>query len=247
MSEHTNIQWTDSTFNPWWGCNQVSPGCDNCYAKTLDERYKGGAHWNNGEHYLLSESNWKKPISWNRAAAKAGVRRRVFCASMADVFDNQADPALRERLWATIRQTPNLDWMLLTKRAPNIKRFLPSDWGNGYPNVWLGVSVENIKHGVPRIDILRKIPATVRFLSCEPLLEDLGPLNLDGIHWAIIGGESGFGFRPMNPQWAQSIIEQCNAAGVVPFFKQTGGFKGGGDVLNGRRYQSFPLVPEVAK
>ena len=165
---------------------------------------------------------WREPLTWNRDAAGSDTRPRVFCASLADWADSEAPTGQRERLWALIRETPNLDWLLLTKRAGNIRRMLPPDWGVGYPNVWLGVTVENRQHGLPRLDVLRSIPAAVRFASIEPLLEDLGTVNFTGINWAIIGGETGSGASSMDTVWAEAIIEQCRAQNVAPWVKQLG-------------------------
>jgi len=187
----------------------------------------------------MSDSYWEQPIAWDRQAARTGNRPRVFCASTADWADDEAPAGQRDRLFELIRKTPRLDWLLLTKRAKNISKYLPQDWGeNGYPNVWLGVTVENTKHGLPRIDVLRKIPAVCRFLSCEPLLEDLGTVSLAGIHWVIVGGETGrnpskkecgmevgkpvVGIRPMDICWAESLIKQCQDQHVAPWFKQLG-------------------------
>jgi len=238
MSDITNIAWTDSTFNPWWGCTKVSPACDNCYAAALDRR-TGGDYWA-GSLKTLSETNWQKPFTWNRKAAKASIRHRVFSGSMCDVFDNRADPALRARLFEVIRQTPWLDWQLLTKRAPNIAKMLPADWGNGWANVWLGVTCEDVANGLPRIEHLRKVPAVVRFMSIEPLLQDLGQIDLTGIHWVIVGGESGPGHRPMNSAWAENIRSQCQNTAF--FFKQSGGLRHGIDTLNGIAHKAFPEV-----
>jgi len=141
---------------------------------------------------------------------------------MADWCDDEGLADERDQLFELIRMTPHLDWLLLTKRADSIEKYLPDDWGNGYPNVWLGVTVEDRKHGLPRIDVLRKIPAVVRFLSIEPLLEDLGEIDLTEIHWVIIGGESGPGARPFDIQWAKSIIDQCSQFGAAPWMKQLG-------------------------
>lgn len=221
--KHSAINWTDHTFNPWIGCSKVSPGCDNCYAEALDRRklHDVVTHWGPGvPRKIMSDDYWQSPLQWNKRAAVGGERYRVFCASMADVFDKEAPAGQRERLWALVRQTPSLDWLLLTKRP--IPKYLPDDWGNGYPNVWLGCSVENRKHGLPRIDRLRKIPAAVRFLSIEPLLEDLGQIDLAGIHWVIIGGESGGGARPFDIEWAASVIEQCQQQNVPVWVKQLG-------------------------
>jgi protein gp37 len=162
-------------------------------------------------------------------AGKAGERHRVFCASMADVFDNRAPAGARERLWELIRQTPHLDWLLLTKRPQNIAKMLPADWGKGYPNIWLGVTVENQTEADRRIPILRRIPGAVRFLSCEPLLEEVrltefvdGGIEMPGIHRIICGGESGPGARPMHPDWARHLRDDCLVAGVAFHFKQWG-------------------------
>ncbi len=211
MGEKTNISWCDSSWNPWWGCTKVAPGCDHCYAEALDKR-TGGAHWGVGSRpRVMSEANWQKPWRWQRLAEASGARRRVFCGSMCDVFDRNAPAGQRERLWSLIRETPNLDWQLLTKRAPNIERFLPEDWGTGYPNVWLGVTVENRHHGLARMERLKRLPAAVRFISVEPLLEDLGAFDLSGIDWVIVGGESGPLARPMDPAWVTDIHRQCKA------------------------------------
>lgn len=245
MAESTEISWTDSTFNPWWGCTKVSPGCDHCYAEALDRR-TGGAHWDgDAVPRTMSANNWDNPQRWQRQALKKGTRRKVFCGSMCDVFDKNAPAGQRERLWSEIRSTSMLDWQLLTKRAPNITKYLPADWGDGYPNVWLGVTVENKQHGLPRIDHLREIPAVVRFISVEPLLEDLGELNLTGISWAIIGGESGFGFRKLDRSWVDGVIDQCRSQGVNVFFKQWGGRtnKAGGCLIDGQEIKEWPTVP----
>lgn len=244
MAEETAISWTDSTFNPWWGCMKISPGCDNCYANALDHRL-GGAHWgSDAEYRILSNSNWKQPVKWNKNAEKYGIRHKVFCASMCDVFDKNAPEGARDRLFSLIKETPMLDWQILTKRAQNIEKYLPEDWGNGYENVWLGVTVENQQHGLPRIDILRNIPAKIRFLSIEPLLEDLGDFDLTGIHWVIVGGESGDHARQMFLKWVYPIQENCAKHGVAFFYKQKGGKTAdkGGCLLDGKEVKHFPGV-----
>lgn len=243
MSDETGIAWTDSTFNPWWGCTRVSPGCDNCYAATFDKRV-GGDYWNPKiapRH--MSEQNWNKPLKWNREAEATGNRRKVFCGSMCDWADNKAPEGARDRLWDLIRRTPWLDWQLLSKRETLIERSLPPDWGNGWKHVWLGATVEDRAFGLPRINRLRRIRACTRFLSIEPLIENLGPLDLTGIHWVIVGGESGPGFRAMNPAWADAVVEQCLETGVPVFFKQWGGLgrDHGGDIWNGMKLHQFPI------
>ena len=143
MAENTKIEWCDHSFSPWRGCQKVSPGCDFCYAEAITKRFKL-AEWGAGApRRVQSDSYWRKPLGWNKKAAKEGVRRRVFCASMADVFDNAAPLSERQRLWALIWATPNLDWQILTKRPENIAKMLPTDWGDGWPNVWLGISAED--------------------------------------------------------------------------------------------------------
>lgn len=224
MSETTGIGWTDHTFNPWWGCTEVSPGCAHCYARVWAARM-GHAVW--GKHAprkAASDGYWTKPLAWNRAAAKVGERRRVFCASMGDVFeDHPLCNAERPKLWPLIRATPHLDWLLLTKRAHRIAECLPDDWGNGYPNVWLGVSVEN-QSMLPRIERLAAIPAVVRFVSAEPLL---GPLEIPpdlllALDWIIVGGESGPDGvrREMQIEWMARVVEGAVDAAVAVYVKQ---------------------------
>ena len=175
MAENSKIEWTHHTFNPWIGCQKVGPGCDHCYAEAWDARglqrqeTRWGAH---AGRTRTSPANWRKPLAWDRAAAAAGERHRVFCASLADVFDNHASilPKWRDDLWALIRATPHLDWMLLTKRPGNIAKMLPEDWGRGYANVWLGCTVVNQEEADRDVVKLFEVPAAVRFLSMEPLL-----------------------------------------------------------------------------
>lgn len=243
--KNSAINWTDNTFNPWQGCTKLgSPGsgCDNCYAAADDGRHLHGdaSHWGKGvPRRIMSDAYWAQPLAWDRQAARSGIRPRVFCASTADWADDEAPAGQRERLFELIRNTPNLDWLLLTKRATSIKDYLPGDWGEkGYPNVWLGVTVENKKHGKPRIAALLKSHAVCHFLSCEPLLEDLGKIGLKGIDWVIIGGETGRNpskkacegteavavIRSMDVRWAASLIEHCHnqEPPVAVWFKQLG-------------------------
>lgn len=224
----TSIEWCDVTFNPWWGCSRVSPGCEHCYAEALAKR-TGRVRWGvHEERRPTSEAYWRGPVKWNAAAEREGVRRRVFCASMADVFEDLVELVEpRARLWELIRSTPALDWLLLTKRPENIGRLLPRGWIDlgPWPNVWLGTTVEDQRRAEERIPELVAIPARLRFLSCEPLLEavDLTRVpGFDAIGWVIIGGESGGGARPFNTAWASSLIAQCRAVGAAPFVKQLG-------------------------
>ena len=221
MGFDSSIEWTTHTFNPWWGCTKVSDGCKFCYAETLSNRY-GHNVWGPGKaRRLMSDAYWQQPAKWNAMAKAAGQRARVFCASMADVFEEEAPEGQRERLWKVIRATPHLDWQLLTKRPHLIAGMLPEDWGAGWPNVWLGTSVEDSRV-VHRFQQLINVPATVHFLSLEPLIGPLPNLPLSDIEWVIVGGESGPGARRMAPEWARDIRRQCRDAGVAFFFKQAG-------------------------
>lgn len=185
MGKETGIEWCDSTFNPWVGCTKISPGCDNCYAEQLAKRWWGQEGLWSGRVRVAGDAAWKKPLAWNRAAAKSGKRHLVFCASMSDVFDNQAPVEARERLFDLIMQTPALTWLVLTKRPQNFAKFLPADWGDGYKNVWLGVSVEDQRAAEQRIPLLLQTPAAKRFVSYEPAL---GPVNFTAL--SVIKGNA---------------------------------------------------------
>jgi protein gp37 len=243
MGMNSKIEWTTHTFNPWWGCTKVSDGCRFCYAEALSIRY---GHWVWGpgaQRRLMSDHHWKEPLKWDAQASRQGLRSRVFCASMADVFDEEAPAGQLSRLWGLIRQTTSLDWQLLTKRPHRIAQSLPSDWGDGYANVWLGTTVED-ERVVGRISHLIAVPAVVHFLSLEPLIGPLNDLPLCDIEWVIVGGESGPHSRPMEKSWVLEIRRQCREAGVAFFFKQWGGpnKKRTGRVLNGRCYSELPSV-----
>ncbi|MBY0319124.1 MAG: phage Gp37/Gp68 family protein [Reyranella sp.] len=221
MAENSKIEWCRHTFNPWVGCTRLSPACQHCYAEGWARR-TGQSHLWEGERRRTSVANWQQPLKWNRAAAAAGERHRVFCASLADVFDNQVPEIWRSDLFALIEATPNLDWMLLTKRPQNIAKMIWPKWDAGLPpNVWLGTTVED-RLRMANIEHLRRVPAIVRFLSIEPLLEDLGKIDLTGIQLVIVGGESEPNARPMQAEWVQNIRDQCAEAGVAFFFKQHG-------------------------
>lgn len=229
MGEFTKISWADSTWNPWIGCSHAGPGCDHCYAEAQNRfrRWNGGSWGNDAPRTFTSVKNWSDPIKWNAQAAegrrgKDGKRWLVFAGDLCDIFDNLGVEEARELMWELFRETPALTWMILTKRPQHIPKYLPADWGTGYDNVWLGTTVENRKNGYPRIDALRKVPAVVRFLSCEPLLENLPDLDLNGIHWAIVGGESGAQARPFDIEWAREIKRQCKQHSTAYFFKQLG-------------------------
>lgn len=234
MGKNTNIEWCNHTWNPWVGCTKVSPGCAHCYAESLSKR-TGLAVWgDNGTRRVTSDANWRNPLKWAKDAAKRGVREQVFCASLADVFEDRDDLAApRHRLWNLIFETyDSLDWLLLTKRPENFDMLPLQFWDR----VWLGTSVEN-HTAKTRIEHLRKAHAAVRFLSVEPLLEDLGTINLDGINWVIVGGESGAGARPMEEAWVRSIRDQCVEASVPFFYKQR---------IDGGRKISLPELDGVS-
>lgn len=298
MGETTGIAWCDHTFNTHWGCSHVSPGCVNCYAETLAKRYGNDVWGKSGDRRFFGDKHWNEPLKWNAKAEREGVRRRVFCGSMMDVFEDRADLSdAQYRLVDLIEATESLDWLLLTKRPENVENIVP--WGHAEPwplNVWLGVSVEDQKRADERIPKLLEIPAAVRFLSCEPLIR---PVNLerylwlmgastggpwsdssgrrrrtDGlgkplpsgvggqqisilpssdIHWVIVGGESGPGRRPMEPEWTRAIWQQCRDAGVAFFGKQGSGPKSDqqygmpAEVFATREWPESPaatLVPE---
>lgn len=321
MGKDSKIEWTHHTFNPWRGCTKVSAGCAHCYAESMAARNPGvlGVWGDKGTRVVASDAMWREPLKWNREAAAEGVRRRVFCASMADVYGDRDDVvSARARLFALIRETPALDWLLLTKRPENIMRLsvgtLIADVSAPWPdNVWIGTSVEDQRAADERIPHLLRVPARVRFLSMEPLLGrvDLGawvaPVchcgacgeDHDGMHdrcpscgrdsliatwgheqadryrsgerydetsedgqrdlnegcgigWVIVGGESGPGARPMHPQWARDVRDQCAAAGVPFFFKQWGehdpdgrrvGKHAAGRVLDSYTHDGLPGAP----
>ena len=225
MAYHSSIEWTDHTFNPWWGCTKVSPACDHCYAETWAKR-TGFDIWSHGKpRRFLSDSYWRQPYRWNAEAARTGQRARVFCASMADLFEwKRGLSGWRSRLWRIIDDTPKLDWLLLTKRPHLVPRLAP--WSTQWPkNVWLGTTAENQRWADRRLQHLIDIPATIRFVSCEPLL---GAINLDAwladssVHWVIAGGESGPQARPSDPDWFTQLRDQCRRHQVPFHFKQWG-------------------------
>ena len=225
MAENSSIEWTEHTFNPWWGCTKISPACDHCYAETWAKRLGFDIWSRKMPRRFLSANYWEQPRKWDANARKEKRRARVFCASMADVFEWHHDlTPLRQRLWRIIDETPNLDWLLLTKRPHLVKRLTP--WGNDWPkNVWLGTTVENQRWVEKRLPVLSQIPATIRFLSCEPLL---GPIDLErwlttgDVQWVIAGGESGPHARPSDPKWFLDLLQQCRQFDIPFHFKQWG-------------------------
>ncbi len=234
MAEKTGIAWTRSTMNPWIGCTKVGPGCDHCYAEAQDSRKRWGAatHWGPGvPRYRISPANWAQPIAWNKKAAKSGEPWRVFCASLADVFDNEVAQAWRQDLWHLIGQTPHLSWLLVTKRIGNVRSMVPGVWLDKFPrNVRLLITVCNQEEADRDIPKLLALPCK-NGISYEPAL---GPVNFHrnssggiyhahrGIEWIIVGGESGSKARPFDLAWARSTVAQCKEAGVPVFVKQLG-------------------------
>ena len=226
MAENSKIEWTHHTMNFWVGCTALSPACDHCYAEAWAKRTGHPELWQ-GERRRTTGENWQKPLKWDRRCAALGIRERVFTNSLADFLDNQVPGRWRDDAWHRIDQCRNMDWMILSKRPENGPKMLPGlaigapEWGDGWSNVWMGTTVED-RARKRRIDALRAIPAKVRFLSIEPLIEDLGELDLTSIDLVIVGGESGPHARPMHPGWARSIRDQCAAASVPFHFKQNG-------------------------
>lgn len=254
MGETTAIGWTDHTFNPWWGCERVSPGCQHCYAETFAKRTGNDVWGRTAPRRFFGPKHWAEPERWNAAALRDGLPAFVFCASMADVFEDRRDlDGERARLFELIERTPGLLWQLLTKRPEHVLRLVPEHWRDGFPpNAWIGTTVEDQRRADERIPELVRIPAAVRFLSCEPLLEpiDFPPGRfggVEGIDWVIVGGESGPGHRPLDPYAAAHVCAQVRRARVPLFFKQWGGrtpTAGGDEIdLDGtgpRQWKQFP-------
>lgn len=224
MGKNSRIEWTDHTFNPWWGCTKVSEACKHCYAEAWSKRVGQKVWGPKAERRFFGERHWLEPIKWNLTAVNEQERRRVFCASMADVFENRRslDP-WRDKLWDLIEATPQLDWLLLTKRPELVTKL--TRWSDHWPrNVWLGTTVENQDAADSRLPHLAEIPAAVRFISTEPLV---GPLDVRPwigtvIDWVITGGETGAKARPSSPSWFRELLGQCAAADVPFHFKQWG-------------------------
>jgi len=232
MGANSKIEWTHHTFNPWWGCLKVSEACKNCYAEAWAKRVGQSVWGQTAPRRFFGEQHWGEPKRLNDRLNGTGRRERVFCASMADVFEDRDDLAeSRVRLWDVIRDTPNLDWLLLTKRPQNIARMLPADWGDGWQNVWLGTTVENQRRADENLPHLLAVPAVVRFISAEPLLEEIDiRAYLSGLHWVITGGESGPKARPSSPSWFRRLMLECMEEEVAFHFKQWGDWVPGNSV-----------------
>jgi protein gp37 len=245
MSDNSKIEWTDATWNPVRGCTKISPGCTRCYAETFAERFRGvkGHPYEQGFDLRLVPEKLTEPIRWQRS-------KMIFVNSMSDLFHcNVPD----DYIVAVAEVMVKASWhtyQVLTKRSERMRDLLRTKlrFAAEQPYIWWGVSVENRKYGFPRIDHLRETPASMRFLSVEPLLEDLGEINLAGVDWVIVGGESGVGARPIQPSWVRSIRKQCRQAEVPFFFKQWGGArkKEAGRRLDNKTYDELPervLIP----
>lgn len=241
MSSISKIEWTDATWNPVRGCTKISPGCENCYAQTFAERFRGVPNhpYEQGFDLRLVPEKVTEPLRWSSP-------RMVFVNSMSDLFHEKIPEGFIKRVVRTMHLANWHTFQVLTKRSGRMMEILNTrlkEYQKDQHILW-GVSVENKKHGLPRIEHLRNIPKVTKFLSIEPLLEDLGEIDLQGISWVIVGGESGPGARPMEVGWVVSIKEQCRAAGIPFFFKQWGGVqkKKNGRTLNGQIYSEFPVI-----
>lgn len=239
MSANSAIEWTDATWNPVRGCTKISPGCKHCYAETFAERFRGvpGHPYEQGFDLRLVPGKLSEPLGW-------AAQKTIFVNSMSDLFQKDVPDLFVKRVAQVMEMANWHTYQVLTKRADHLRDMLtgPLAFATGLGHIWWGVSVEDRKYGLSRIDSLRQAPAALRFLSVEPLLEDLGEINLDGISWVIVGGESGRGARKMEESWVISIREQCVAAEVPFFFKQWGGVRKSeaGRLLEGRAYDEMP-------
>lgn len=243
MATQSTIEWTEQTWNPTTGCTKISPGCKHCYAEVMAHRLQAmnASGYENGFELTLHPSRFEQPLRRKKPTV-------YFVNSMSDLFHESIPDEFLDRVFAIIRQTPRHTYQILTKRADRLPQYFAH---RSCPqNVWLGVSVEDRKYGLPRIAELRRIDARIRFLSIEPLLEDLGTFDLTGIHWVIVGGESGPKARPMYEDWVVRIQQQAAAAGAAFFFKQWGGWgadgvkrhrKANGRLLHGRTWDAYPL------
>src|SRR5438034_4194559 len=244
MSEHSDIEWTDATWNPVRGCTTITPGCDHCYAQTFAERFRGvpGHPYEQGFDLRLVPEKLADPLRWKKP-------QMIFVNSMSDLFHKDVPEEYVEAVCRTMERANWHTYQVLTKRSSRLRNLLQTrlQFAASLPHIWWGVSVEDRAHGLPRIDHLRQAPVAVRFLSVEPLLEDLGAINLEGIHWVIVGGESGAGARPMQKEWVLSIRDQCARHQVPFFFKQWGGVRKSkaGRELDGKTYDAMPSRLEL--
>lgn len=243
MATQSAIEWTEQTWNPTTGCTKISPGCKHCYAEVMAHRLQamGASGYTKGFKLALHAERLMQPLRRRKSTV-------YFVNSMSDLFHEDIPDRFLEQVFAVIQQTPQHTYQILTKRADRLPEYFARR--ECPANVWLGVSVENRRYGVPRIGHLRKVKAHIRFLSVEPLLEDLGKLDLRDIHWVIVGGESGHKARPMREEWAVNVQRQAVAAGAAFFFKQWGGWgadgvrrhkKANGRTLQGRTWDNYPI------
>lgn len=238
MSDGSTIEWTDATWNPVTGCTKITRGCDNCYAERFSERWRGieGHPFFSGFDLTLRPERLEQPLKWKRA-------RMIFVNSMSDLFHKDVPKAFIDQVFETMEAATWHKFQVLTKRSSLMRRYLRDRYGaeRGPTHIWCGVSVEDA-NAAARITHLRQSPAGVRFLSIEPLIGAVGPVNLEGIDWVIAGGESGPGARPIHLEWVREIRDQCQAQKVAFFFKQWGGIrpKSGGRELDGREWSEFP-------
>ena len=243
MSEHSEIEWTDATWNPVRGCTKITPGCDHCYAEVFAERFRGveGHPYEQGFDLRLVPEKLAEPLRWK-------TPKSVFVNSMSDLFHKEVAEDYVEAVCRTMERANWHTYQVLTKRSSRMRDMLKGRirFAADLAHIWWGVSVEDRAHGLIRIEHLREAPAAVRFLSVEPLLEDLGTMNLEGIHWVIVGGESGPGARPMREEWVISIRDQCERAGIPFFFKQWGGVRKSktGRELDGKTHDDIPVRSE---
>jgi len=239
MSEHSEIEWTDATWNPVRGCTKITPGCDHCYAETFAERFRGvkGHPYEQGFDLRLVPEKLAEPLRWK-------TPKMIFVNSMSDLFHKDVPDDYVEAVGRVMERANWHTYQVLTKRSSRLRSMLQTklQFAACLPNIWWGVSVEDRAHGLVRIKHLQQAPAAVRFLSVEPLLEDMGEIKLEGIHWVIVGGESGAGARPMQKEWVLSLRDQCERAQVPFFFKQWGGVRKSktGRELDGNTYDGLP-------
>jgi protein gp37 len=239
MSQNSSIEWTDATWNPVRGCTKITPGCDHCYAETFAERFRGvkGHPYEQGFDLRLVPEKLPEPLRWK-------TPKMIFVNSMSDLFHKDVADDYIEAVCQVMERANWHTYQVLTKRSSRMRNMLQNrlQFAARLSHIWWGVSVEDRLHGLPRVQHLRQAPAAVRFLSIEPLLENLGQINLEDIHWVIVGGESGSGARPMAAEWALSIRDQCESAQIPFFFKQWGGTRKSkaGRKLDGRYYDGLP-------
>jgi len=241
MSIQSKIEWTDATWNPVRGCTKISPGCKHCYAEAFAERFRGvaGHPYEMGFDPRMVPAKLEEPLRWRRP-------KRIFVNSMSDLFHEKVSDEYIDKVARVMVEANWHQYQVLTKRSARMRSLLNTRlrFASVQPHIWWGVSVENKRYGLPRVKDLQSSPACIRFLSVEPLLEDLGQLDLSGIHWVIVGGESGHGARPLEKEWVISIQRQCSLEGVPFFFKQWGGVHKSrtGRLLDGKTYDEMPLM-----